>query len=261
MKKLECTDFNLPGKIMTKYIVLIILTISVNSISQEISPIELKNKALYQSEILNQLNLSKNPDLQFEEIQREKKSVGKAFFYSLLLPGLGEAYVGNTNYTKIFLSLEVIGWGFLLGNYQHVSWLERDYKNFAYQHANVTKSSKDGQYWIDIGKYDNIYDYNEQKRRDRDVIAIYDENESYYWQWDSHTHRLNYDGRRIHSRELENDDVYYLGAIVLNHIVSAINALRLAKAYNRNLNDGGWMMGVKFDNYRNSLSLSFNQSF
>jgi len=52
-----------------------------------------------------------------------------------------------------------------------------------------------------------------------------------------------------------------MGAIVLNHIVSAINALRLAKAHNRNIKKGGWMMGVKYDDYRNSLSLSINQPF
>jgi len=142
-----------------------------------------------------------------------------------------------------------------------VSWLQKDYKNYAYQHANVTKKSKDDQYWIDIGKYDNIYEYNEQRRRDRDVDNIYNENNRYFWQWDSYSNRLNYDGKRIHAKSLENDDVYYMGAIVLNHIVSAINALRLAKAHNRNIKKGGWMMGVKYDDYRNSLSLSINQPF
>ena len=246
---------------MNKYFVLLILILSVNLFAQEKSLFEFRNKSLYQNELLNQFSINKTPKLQFEEQQHETKSVGKAFFYSLLLPGLGEAYVGSKTYTKIFLSLEVIGWGFLLGNYQYVSWLEKDYKNFAYQHANINKDSKDGQYWIDIGKYDNIYDYNEQRRRDRDVNAIYDENAIFYWRWDSNTNRLDYDGKRIHAKVLENDDVYYIGAIVLNHIVSAINALRLAKAYNRNLKDSGWIMGVKFDKYKNSLSLSFNQSF
>jgi hypothetical protein len=246
---------------MNKYFIILSIILTLNSFAQENIMVEFKNKKLYQIEGLNQLNVYETPELQFEMQQKEKKSIGKAFFYSLLIPGLGEAYVGNTTYTKIFLSLEVIGWGFLLGNYQNVSWLEKDYKNFAYQHAHISKDSKNGQYWIDIGKYENIYEYNEQKRRDRDVSAIYDENTFYYWQWDSYANQLSYDKKRIYARELENDDIYYMGAIVLNHIVSAINALRLAKAYNRNLKESGWMMGVKFDKYRNSLSLSFNQNF
>jgi hypothetical protein len=261
LKKSECMGLTLLGRKMNKYLILFVLILSLDLFAQENSVIEFKNQSLIHNELLNNYKINKTPELQFDEEERETKSPGKAFFYSLLLPGLGEAYTGNTTYTKIFLSLEVIGWGFLLGNYQNVSWLERDYKNFAYQHSNISKNSKDGQYWIDIGKYDNIYEYNEQRRRDRDVNAIYDENANYYWRWDSYANRLNYDGQRIHAKDLENDDVYYIGAIVLNHIVSAINALRLAKAYNRNLKEGGWNMGVKFDRYKNSLSLSFNQNF
>jgi len=254
-------DSNLRGKIMKIIYLTILLIMSFNILAQEKPVIEFKNENLLQLNKFDQLTNKYDDEFQLEEQSREKKSVGKAFFYSLLLPGLGEAYIGNTTYTKIFLSLEVVGWGFLLGNYQHVSWLQKDYRNYAYQHANVSKKSKDDQFWIDIGKYDNIYEYNEQRRRDRDVDNIYDENNRYFWQWDSHANRLDYDGRRIHAKDLENDDVYYMGAIVLNHIVSAINALRLAKAHNRNLKESGWMMGVKFDNYRNSLSLSINQHF
>jgi len=252
---------NLPGNNMKIIFIAIVLIISMNAFAQEKPIIEFENDDLSQFNKYDQLSNNYDPEFQFEEQLKEKKSVGKAFFYSLLLPGLGEAYIGNTTYTKIFLSLEVVGWGFLLGNYQHVSWLEKDYKNYANQHANVSKDSKDDQYWIDIGKFDTIYEYNEQRRRDRDVDNIYDENIRYYWQWDAHANRLDYDGRRIHAKDLENDDVYYMGAIVLNHLVSAINALRLAKAYNRNLKESGWMMGVKFNKYRNSLSLSFNQNF
>lgn len=254
-------DLILLGRNMNKLYFILTLLLASISFAQNNSMIQFNSNTHLQNRLTNQFYAIESPELQFEEQQRETKSVGKAFFYSLLLPGMGEAYVGNTTYTKIFLSLEVVGWAFLLGNYQNVSWLQKDYKNFANQHANISKDSKDAQYWIDIGKYDNIYEYNEQRRRDRDVAAIYDENDIYYWNWDSFSNRLDYDGRRIHAKDLENDDVYYIGAIVLNHIVSAINALRLAKAHNRNLKTGGWMMGVKYDNSRNSLSLSFNQSF
>lgn len=246
---------------MKKIILTAIMIFSINGLAQDLQPVAYENEQLLQSYRLNQVEENYKPDFQIQDQQREKKSLGKAFLYSMLLPGLGEAYVGNTTYTKIFLSLEAVGWGFLIGNYQHVSWLEKDYKNYAYQHANISKDQKEDQYWIDIGKFDNIYQYNEQRRRDRDETRIYDENEYYNWRWDAHSNRLSYDAKRIHAKQLENDDIYYMGAIVLNHLVSAINALRLAKAYNRNLKEAGWIMGVKFDKYRNSLSLSVSQSF
>ena len=89
------------------------------------------------------------------------------------------------------------------------------------------------------------------RRRDRDVDAIYSEDAINFWRWDSHDNRLDYDARRIHTRELEQNDVYYIGAIVLNHLVSAINALRVARAYNKNLEQNSWQMGMQFDNYQN----------
>ncbi len=254
-------DYNLHGNTMKNILLNLLVISSISVFAQEKAIIEFENKNLIKINGFEQLSNNYNPEFQFENQQREKKSIGKAFFYSLLLPGLGEAYVGNTTYTKVFLSLEVIGWGFLLGNYQHVAWLKKDYENFAYQHANVSKKSKDDQYWIDIGKFNTIYEYNEQRRRDRDVTNIYDENDQYFWQWDTKSNRFDYDGRRIHSKDLENDEVYYMGAIVLNHIVSAINALRLAKAYNSDIKESGWIMGVEFNNYRNSLSLSVSQNF
>jgi len=78
----------------------------VEVLAQDKPVIEFKNEDLIRINKLEQLSNSYDPEFQFEEQKREKKSVGKAFFYSLLLPGLGEAYIGNTTYTKIFLSLE-----------------------------------------------------------------------------------------------------------------------------------------------------------
>ena len=57
----------------------------------------------------------------------ENKSVGQAFLYSLLLPRMGEAYVGETGYTKFFLATEAIGWGLLISNSLQADWLKKDY--------------------------------------------------------------------------------------------------------------------------------------
>lgn len=191
----------------------------------------------------------------------QKISVGKAFFMSLILPGWGESYTGNSGYTKVFFSIEAFSWGMLIANSLRVSWLTDDYQTWAYQHAGITRGTKEDQYWIDIGKYDNIYEYNEQRRRDRYVDAIYEENASNFWQWDSRSNRFKYDALRIEARELENNEVYYVGAIVLNHLVSAINALRLAKAHNKKVLDEGWRMGINYNNLNNNYQVSFVKSF
>ena len=203
--------------------------------------------------------------LQFQsEIQLqhpEKKSLSKAFFYSLLLPGLGEAYVGYTDYTKIFLTTEILGWGLLIRNLLQVQWHTEDYENYAIQHAGINKLGKDAQYWIDIGKYDNIYEYNEQRRRDRNVDAIYVEGGRYYWQCDNRDNRLFYDLKRIKTREMEQMEIYYIGGIVLNHLVSAINALRLARIYNKKLRELSWKFNAGYNRHTGFITLSISKSF
>ncbi len=92
-----------------------------------------------------------------DQSAEEKKSPSKAFFYSLILPGTGEAYVGEKVQSKIFLAIELVAWGLVVANYINVANRESDYKNFAVQHASVYRVGKNDQYWIDIGKFDRIF--------------------------------------------------------------------------------------------------------
>jgi hypothetical protein len=189
------------------------------------------------------------------------KSAGRAFLYSLILPGLGEAYTGHDNYTKFFLTVEATGWGiYLLNNMQVVSGTE-DYKNYAVDHAGLDRAGKDAQYWINVGKYNTIYDYNEQRRRERDVSGIYSENEQNFWRWDSYNNRLYYDWKRIQTRELERKQVYIIGGLVLNHLLSAINALRLARIYNKHSGSMSWDFQLSVDPYHQTALLNLHKTF
>ncbi len=112
------------------------------------------------------------------------------FFSSLILPGTGEAYVGEKTQRKIFLAIEVVAWGLVVANMINVNMRQDDYKNFAVQHAFVERSGKGDQYWIDIGKFDRIFEYNEQRIRERDIDALYPENRFWYWNWDNTENRF-----------------------------------------------------------------------
>jgi hypothetical protein len=191
----------------------------------------------------------------------EKKSVAKAFFSSLLLPGLGESYLGHKNHLKFFFSVETLCWGIYAANRLKVKWKKEDYKNFAVQHASIDQSGKNDQYWIDISFSDNIYNHNEKKRRERYIDAIYIENVFNYWQWDSQENRFYYDRMRVESRKIERRDVYIIGGIVLNHIISAINALRLARKYNRKMKDLSWNLDFQMDTPEGTAILSFVKRF
>jgi hypothetical protein len=169
------------------------------------------------------------------QVSGERRSVGKAFFMSLVVPGSGELYVGKKRQGRFFLGAELVLWAGLLANQEYVRILEDDYYAYAAQHAGVDRTGKGEDYWVDIGKYDDLFSFNEQRRRDRFVDAIYPEDENYYWKWDSRENRFVYDGKRITANEISNRDTYFYAVIVLNHLVSGINAMRLARKYNKSL--------------------------
>ena len=208
-----------------------------------------------------------NPDItrldimKEQEVTFERKSPSRAFLYSLLLPGTGEAYVGETIQSKVFLGIELVSWGLVVANMINVHLREGDYKNYAVEHASVMRTGKNDQYWIDIGKYDTIYEFNEQRRRERNIDAIYEENNYYFWNWDQRENRLNYDAKRIETREIERNRVYFFAAIALNHLVSAINALRLANSHNRQIEELSINLNFNYHPYHQRFLLSFQKSF
>jgi hypothetical protein len=212
---------------------------------------------------LSQLWLEKdNLPFQKEDTDTpERKSPSRAFFYSLLLPGTGEAYVGEKTQSKIFLGIEIVAWGFVVANMINVSMRQDDYKNFAVQHASVIRQGKGDQYWIDIGKYDTVFEYNEQRIRERDIEALYPENRFWLWAWDNTENRFFYDAKRIESREIERNQLYFFGAIALNHLISAINALRLANSYNRKLDELSLKFNLDYNPMYQQVSLSLQKSF
>ncbi len=183
--------------------------------------------------------------------QVQPVSPGKAGLLSLLLPGAGEYYLGHKNSFTLFLSTEIVAWSALFANRLFYDHLVREYKTYARQHAGFDPGvPRDDRFWTDIGKYDDIYAFNDQRERERNFDDLYEVNAQNYWRWDQHENRLTYDAKRLHANDVDNKRVYFQLAIVLNHLVSAINALRLARLHNRQLEEQ--KVGLRFDAYRES---------
>lgn len=156
-------------------------------------------------------------------------SKGRAFLYSLLIPGAGEYYAGSKKMAKVFFISEGLLWAtyFSFRTYGH--WKENDYRRFAVTHAGVDLNGKDHQYFVDIENYNNIQEFNEAKLRQRDVDAMYPENDFYGWQWDSGASRKRFERIRIASDKAFNNSLLVIGGIVLNHLISGIDALSAAR--------------------------------
>jgi len=173
-------------------------------------------------------NDSLSIDTADEKTTMQKKSVGKAFLFSLVLPGAGQYYLDEKNSALFFFGLEVAAWAGLTANMLYTDHLKEEYYSYAARHAGVNRDGKDKEYWMSIGKYDDIYAYNDRRIRERRLDELYPENGENIWIWDSWENRYTYDAKRIHASEISNQDIYFWGAITLNHLFS--NLLHYHKA-------------------------------
>ena len=172
-----------------------------------------------------------NKDMSFvrDRYGKDKKNAKKRgdgfkyFMRSFLVPGWGEYKLGRKKEAAAFFITELSLIAVASGFKYYSSIREDDYKELAVLQAGINPSGKDDRYWIDIANYDNVEDYNAQRNINRDYENRYDD-PSDFWDWSSTSTRKDYDDIRISSEDGNTRFYYTIGAIVLNHFVSAINA-------------------------------------
>jgi hypothetical protein len=153
----------------------------------------------------------------------------KAFFLSLAVPGAGEHYAGSRKAATFFFGTECALWAAFAGFRSYgLSW-EHDYREYAVAHAGVVPFGKDHEFFAAIENYMNITDYNDAKLQQRNLRALYPEGGGYDWQWDGAESRRRFELMRIRADRARRNSTFMLGGIVLNHIVSGIDAIRAAR--------------------------------
>jgi hypothetical protein len=161
------------------------------------------------------------------ESQSAGNSKTKYVLYSLIVPGAGQWGMGEKNRAKFFIGAEVLLWMSYFGTNAYADVIQKNYQAYAAVHANTDQQDKTEQYWIDIGSADNIYAFNEQQLRNRNLEAVYPESELFYWQWDSRNNQGYYNNLRVQEHDWERRATFIVGALVLNRIVSVIDVIRI----------------------------------
>lgn len=195
----------------------------------------------------------------------EKKSVGLGIIYSLLLPGMGELYADAYGTGKYFTIADGILWGTLVGMNVYSNWQEDNYKTYAASTAGVINDSfKDEEFYANIGDYTSVYTYNNQKALERKFDEMYDE-QTYFWKWNNTDDRRTYRDMWNSSETANNNIRFVVGGLILNRLISAINAARLVSSYNSKLQEEvSWNFSVGFmslPNLPTSLTLNVQRSF
>lgn len=245
-----------------KKITLLIILFSLQIFSQENSSqkiLTLQNDLKTSFKKENQktsINILQEKDL--------KKNTGLAILYSLLLPGMGELYAGSYSSGKYFTIAEGALWLTYFGMNTYGNWQKDRYKAFAASNAGVNIEGKDDDYFATISEYLSIDQYNNAKALERNFSEMY--SNKYYWNW-TNNDRKAYRGMWVSSEQSYNNLRFIAGALILNRIISAINAVRLVSAYNKNIeSETSWNISVGIENASrvnipSTLTFSFQTSF
>jgi hypothetical protein len=199
----------------------IILSVLIVSISLSLA----QQSAPFSGNILQQGDL--------DSLQKKSNSRTKSVLYSLILPGAGQWSLGYKGRAKFFMGAEFLLWVGYFGTQSYANIIQDNYQSYASVHAGSNSLRKDEQYWIDIGSSDNIYSFNEQRLRDRNKDALYQENSVYYWQWDNKDSRKYYNNLRVKEHDWERRATFIVGAFILNRVVSAIDVIRIIRRENK----------------------------
>jgi len=148
---------------------------------------------------------------------------------SILLPGWGQKALGRKKRARVYNYFESGLILTIVGSSTFSNITIKNYIAFASEHAAISSSEKNHKYWVDIGNYDSITDYNDEHLRNREMDDLYPDDKKWSWDWDSDANRKAFEKKRISSDQLKLAATFGIGALVVNHIVSAIDVLYLKR--------------------------------
>ena len=172
------------------------------------------------------------------EIVLEPKSHKKALALSLLLPGLGEQYIGSKADAIRGYAIEAGIWSTFFGLRWYAGVLDKDGILYACAHADA-KSKQNEEYYETVEWYENLEAYNiavreearsrypDSREEQLKYIEEYSLPDSLRWEWQDESKWNEYRSLRSNSRSMLRNTSYCIGAAIVNRIVSAIIATHL----------------------------------
>lgn len=196
--------------------------------------------------------------------------------YSMLIPGLGHYQMGHEVRAKAFFGLEALTWFVIGASLWQGYKQEEGYKDYAVYYAGVDGTDHAGDYWEAVGSYssnDGPDGYNEAVRReardlyypDVDMInGYYEEHKitgGLSWSWQSERDYDRYNDLRHGSTQSYRRALYAVVFGLTMRVVSAIDAVRIAKSENAKAEEKSGDISLQFERRPGGLAVSLVTSF
>ncbi len=169
------------------------------------------------------------------------KSKKKVLALSLLLPGLGEQYMGHKRKAIRACVIEATIWSAFFGGKWYANVLKNDYILYAHSNSGA-RTGKEENYYGAIEWYPDLKSYNVFVREESRAIypdsiearKKYEEEHSLAdtlaWKWANDEEWDKYRELRNKNRSIIKNTSYCVGAAILNRIASAIIATHLPES-------------------------------
>ncbi|MBW6515887.1 MAG: hypothetical protein K0B81_04625 [Candidatus Cloacimonetes bacterium] len=183
------------------------------------------------------------------EISSSEKSVFQSFLKSAVVPGWGELSLGNKS-GYVFLASELLLWSGRLYFLEEVKLREEEAYVYAMKYAGLQPGKYSNDYFDLLSRYNSsgfeTGGYNEMvliraqtlypddtEAQNQYILdnAILDQ--SLYWDWETRENRRQYSIMRKNADHNRDYAKAVIGVIVANHVISAINAVRVTSNINR----------------------------
>jgi len=162
---------------------------------------------------------------------------------SLLIPGAGQFYNGQSGKGLVMLGIDVVIWGAYFAFDSHADNLQQDARNWAGIYAGTSGDHAET-YWQSVGRYmdgDQWYESQLREARAFGETPPPPPNPADLWQWRSEDYKDSYQGLRADANSAyDRRDLMILFAL-LNRAVSAFDAVRNGDGQS---SDGGSAMGA-----------------
>jgi hypothetical protein len=193
----------------------------------------------------------------------------KYFFRSLLIPGWGELSQKNSS-GYVFLTSELLLWSSRYYYLEEADLKDKASFDYAVKFANIDPNQDySNEYFFHLKRYDssgyetggyNAYIvelaknlYPEDLEAQTEYINANAYSDEYFWQWDDDNKQHEYAILRKRIIQYNDYAKTIVGAILANHLISAINSLRINSRLKR------LQAGIEFNSNMNPMiSIKYN---
>lgn len=215
---------------------------TIDAIELTYSPIERDMRAaIRQLAPLKQSIADNADDFGFATNQKGEgggsKSAFRAGLYSAILPGAGEYYLGAKRKARVFFVVEAISWIGFVSFQTYSGWKKDDFVRFAAVNANAQLEDKSDEFHDLVGSYDDIDEANTVGRIETPEQEFLEDTPENHWRWTNSADRDIYRTLKNSSREAGRRADFMFGAIIVNRIVSVVDAVISAKRKGRRIGE------------------------